>query len=75
MNAGQEQFFNFILGNVKDGNQEKAEALLKEAFSKQADGTFNPEYLETFNPQMLALIKEDSLEQVKNIMMNFKTKL
>ncbi|WP_291665481.1 hypothetical protein [Clostridium sp.] len=39
---------------------------------KQKDGTFNKEYLMAFIPRMLELIKSESLEQVKSIMMNFK---
>lgn len=75
MNAGQEKFLGFILGNVDESNQTEAKALLEESFAKQADGTFNQEYLATFIPKMLGLIKEDRVEQVKAVMMEFRSKL
>ena len=72
MNQGQEMFFNFIMQNVEEKNQEKAKELLAESFGKQADGTFNQEYMMAFIPRMLELIRPESVEQVKNIMMNHK---
>ena len=36
MNQGQEMFFNFIMQNVEEKNQEKAKELLAESFGKQA---------------------------------------
>lgn len=75
MNSKQEQFYNFILMNTKNDKQEDAKALLQESFAKQMDGTFNQAYLETFIPKMLELIKEENIEQVKNIMFNFKSQL
>nr|WP_307991524.1 hypothetical protein [uncultured Niameybacter sp.] len=72
MNQGQEKFFNFILERVSQENQEKAKELLAESFGKQADGTFNQEYMMSFIPRMLQLIKPEFLEEVKGIMMNHK---
>ena len=72
MNNGQERFFNFIMERVSSENQEKAKELLSESFAKQNDGSFNKEYMMSFIPRMLELIKPESIEQVKNIMMNFK---
>ena len=72
MNQGQEMFFNFIMQNVEEKNQEKAKELLAESFGKQAAGTFNQEYMMSFIPRMLELIRPESVEQVKNIMMNHK---
>lgn len=72
MNQGQEKFFNFIMQNVEEKNQDNAKELLAESFGKQDDGTFNQEYMMTFIPKMLELIKPENLEQVKNIMMNHK---
>lgn len=72
MNQGQEKFFNFILERVSQENQEKAKELLTESFGKQADGTFNQEYMMSFIPRMLELIKPECLEEVKEIMMNYK---
>ena len=72
MNQGQEMFFNFIMQNEEEKNQEKAKELLAESFGKQADGTFNQEYMMSFIPRMLELIRPESVEQVKNIKMNHK---
>ena len=70
MNKGQEKFFEFIMQNVEEKNQEKAKELLAESFGKQEEGTFNKEYMMTFIPRMLELIKPESVEMVKNIMIN-----
>jgi len=67
MNQGQEHFLNFIIQNVEEKNQDRAKQLLNESFTKQDNGTFNAEYMSSFIPRMLELIK-----QVKNIMMNHK---
>lgn len=72
MNKGQEKFFEFIMQNVEEKNQEKAKELLAESFGKQDNGTFNKEYMITFIPRMLELIKPENIEQVKSIMMNHK---
>lgn len=74
MNNQQIQFYNFILNSVKDEYQNDAKALLQESFAKQNDGTFNKEYLETFIPKMLNLIKDENINQVKMIMSKFKEK-
>lgn len=72
MNDGQKKFLGFILDRVKENKKQEAEALLQESFGKQQDGTFNQEYLMSFIPRMMACIQEDKLEEVKNVMMNFK---
>lgn len=72
MNQGQEKFLSFIMQNVEEKNQDKAKELLNESFAKQDNGTFNAEYMVEFIPRMLELIKPESVEQVKNIMMNHK---
>ena len=46
--------------------------LFNESFAKQYNGTFDAEYMAEFIPRMLELIKPESVEQVKNIMMNHK---
>lgn len=72
MNGGQEKFFDFIMERVALENQDKAKVLLSESFAKQDDGTFNKEYMMSFIPRMLELIKPEHLDEVKNIMMNHK---
>jgi hypothetical protein len=71
MNPGQEKFFNFILERVQEGKQEDAKALLSESFAKQADGSFNSEYMNSFIPRMIAILKPECIEEVKNIMQGF----
>lgn len=71
MNQGQEQFYNFILERVQDGRQDDAKALLSESFAKQAEGSFNSEYMENFVPRMIAILKPEYIEEVKNITQGF----
>lgn len=72
MNNGQEKFFNFIMERVEKSNQPKAKELLNESFAKQDEGTFNKEYMMSFIPRMMELIKPEYMDEVKNIMMNHK---
>lgn len=72
MNSGQERFFYFIMERIDVKNQNQAKELLNESFSKQDNGTFNQEYLESFIPRILPLLKPECIEEVKNIMMSFK---
>ena len=71
MNNGQEKFLNYILERVNAEYIEKAKELLSESFAKQADGTFNKEYMMSFMPRMLKLIKPEFVEEIKNIMLNY----
>jgi len=72
LNERQEKFLRFILERVQTGKENDAKTLLTESFSKQAEGTFNEEYKNSFIPRMVALLKQDKIEEVKNIMANFK---
>lgn len=72
MNNGQEKFFNFIIERVSLENQDKAKGLLNESFKEQDEGTFNKNYMMSFIPRMLELIKPECMEEVKNIMANHK---
>lgn len=72
MNDGQKKFLGFILDRVKEDKKQEAEALLAESFGKQKEGTFNKEYLMSFIPKMMSCIREDKMEEVKNIMMNYR---
>lgn len=72
MNSGQEKFLNFIIERVELENQNKAKELLSESFLKQEEGSFNKEYMMSFIPRMLELIKPEFIDEVKNIMNNHK---
>ncbi len=71
MNPGQEKFFKFIMERVQEGKQGEAKELLNESFGKQTSGTFNAEYLKSFAPRMIALLKPECVSEVKNIMNQF----
>jgi hypothetical protein len=71
MNEGQKKFFDFILKCIQTGKEEDAKVLLEESFSKQADGTFTPEYMQGIIPKYLAMLRPENVEEVKNAMMNF----
>ena len=74
INPGQQKFFDFIMDRVQEDKQDEAQALLEESFAKQADGTFNAEYLATFAPRMIVLLKPEAIEEVKGIMAGFGPK-
>jgi len=71
MHKGQEKFFEFILERVKEDKREDAKALLAESFQKQADRTFTPEYLASFAPRMIEMLKPEHIEEVKAIMTQY----
>jgi hypothetical protein len=71
MNEGQKKFFDFILERTQAGKEGEAKALLEEGFSKQADGSFTPEYMQVIIPKYLAMVKPENAEEVKNIMTHF----
>lgn len=72
MNNGQEKFLKFIIARVSEENQDKAKELLNESFGKQADGTFSKEYMMSFIPRMLELIKPEFVDEVKGIMSQYR---
>lgn len=71
MNPGHEKFFNFIIERVQNGKQDQARALLNESFSKQDNETFTSEYLTGFGPKLTALLKPESVNEVKAIISKF----
>ncbi len=71
MNPGQEKFLGFILARVQDGKEQEAKALLSEHFKKQDEGTFTKEDIQQFAPKVLAMLKPESVEEVKAIMKDF----
>lgn len=75
MNQGQEKFYSFIMSKIDKSNKQIAEAMLKDTFEKQNNGTFNAEYMSEFMPKMLELIKPEFKDEVKNIMFNHNKNL
>ncbi len=74
MNTQQKQFYDFILERVQNTRQDDAKSLLIESFNRQEDGTFNIEYLQDFNLQIIAMLKSEYVDEVKSVMMNFDNK-
>lgn len=75
MNAGQKMFYEFFMKMVKEGNEEEARKALSESFDKQADGTFNADYLKSIMPKYYSLIKPECTEQLKKAMEHFASNL
>lgn len=74
MNVGQKMFHDFFMNIVKEGNEQEAEKVLAESFEKQADGSFNAEYLKNAMPKYYSLIKPECTEQLKKAMEHFSSK-
>lgn len=75
MLARQQKFYNYILKTVKEDRKEEAKTLLLESFEKQNNGSFNIEYVESFIFQMMELIKEENIAEVKKVMLEFKARV
>lgn len=68
MHEGQKQFFDYILSRVADGKRKEAEQLLQDAFSSQAQNTFDADALSAFHRSILALIKPECVDEVNGIL-------
>jgi hypothetical protein len=75
MNQGQEIFYNFFIERAKDDKKEEAKKLLEEGFARQDAGTFDKEYLQEIMPQYFAVIKPEALEEFKQAMEHFASRL
>ncbi len=71
----QQQFQTFILERVRQGYQEQAQVLLDESLAKQANGTFDLDYLETWTKAMIPLIDENAWPEVRAVIKEFKANL
>lgn len=68
-------FYNFFMERVKDGKEDEDKALLEEAFTRQAEGTFGKSYLQETMSQYFALLKPEAIEEVKQAMEHFASAL
>ena len=75
MNQGQEMFYNFFIERAKDDKKEEAKKLLMEGFVRQEEGTFDKEYLQNIMPQYFDLIKPEAVEELKQAMQHFASRL
>ncbi|MDV2989550.1 MAG: hypothetical protein P3T54_05320 [Dehalogenimonas sp.] len=62
-----------MMERVLDGKQDEVKASLNESFSIQPNGTFNVEYLGSFVPKILAMLKPERIEEVKTVMNQYGT--
>lgn len=74
MDQGQKLFHDFYMRLVAEGNEEKAEVLLKEGFDKQDKGEFNKEYLDSVQDRYYSLIREEEKESLRDAMLSFSQK-
>jgi len=65
INSGQELFRNFIMEGVEPGKEADAEELLKDGFARQADGTFNEDYVNEIIPKYAEVLRPDRLDSFK----------
>ena len=71
VNEGQKKFFDYIMDKLAEGKTEAGVALLKEGFEKQANGTFSPAYMDTYNQKLLALLKPSAVPEVQAVLNQF----
>lgn len=72
MNSHQEQFYSFIMERVDSAHKDSAEALLRESFEKQDNGTFNLDFLQKFEDSMTDFLKPEHKDEVVRIMNGFR---
>lgn len=75
MNQGQEMFYNFFIERVEDDKKEEAKKLLEEGFVRQDAGTFDKEYLQEIMPKYFAVIKPEAVDEFKQAMEHFSSRL
>ncbi len=63
MNPGQQMFHDFFIERVKEDQKEAAEAILKESFQKQDEGTFDMPYMTQLMPKMTAMLRPECVEE------------
>jgi len=75
MNQGQVMFYNFFIERVKDDKKEEAKLLLEDSFARQAAGTFDMSYFQEIMPKFFAIVKPEAVEEVKEAMDHFASRL
>lgn len=75
MNQGQEMFYNFFIERVKDDKKEEGKSLLEDSFAKQAEGTFDMVYFQEIMPKFFAIVKPEAVEEVREAMNHFASRL
>lgn len=75
MHEGQEQFLQFFLDAVQEGQQDQAKHLLFGAFGQMQSGTFDHAAFDELKDQLLAIVKPDKQAQVQVAMAKFVSTL
>ncbi len=75
MNPGQKMFYDFFMERTQGDKIEAAKILLEEGFVRQDKGTFDKAYLDEVMPRYFELIKPDAVEELKEAMNNFSSRL
>lgn len=75
MNQGQEMFYNFFIERVEDNKKEEAKLLLEDSFAKQAAETFDMAYFQEIMPRFFAIVRPEAVEEVKEAMHHFASRL
>ena len=68
-------FYKFFMERTKEDKKEEAKALLEEGFVRQEEGTFDKAYLEEIMPKYFDLIRPDAVEELKEAMAHFSSRL
>lgn len=68
-------FYDFFIDRALDDKKEEARQLLEESFSRQAAGTFNMAYLQEIMPKFFSVVKPEAIDEVKEAMNHFASRL
>lgn len=71
---GQNRFLEFIMERVAPGSEEEAKGLLTDSFYRMDQGKLTKEYLDEFMPKLLLLLKEEYIEEVTRVMVDFNSR-
>lgn len=72
---GQQKFYSFMMNCTKDEAKNEMSKLLESAFEKQKNGTFQSSDVEYMMEASKKLLKEDKVEEVMQIMVQFKSQM
>jgi len=75
MNAGQEQFYNYVIPLATEGKEEELKAIVLENFKRQDEGTATKEFMMEQGPKLIACLKEEYREQFMANMAHFMSTL
>lgn len=65
MNAGQKQFYDYIIERTQPEKLSDMKNLLEEGFLKQENGTFTSEYIAEYSSKMLSFLLHEYVDEVR----------